>query len=82
MPDFKTVVILKLPMWDLLRLYPPVRYARPVTEHVSLRVKSLCKNMARASGGGANIVRPLSSRGAQTEKIPNVFVLSKVPYLC
>ena len=30
---------------------PPVRYAPPVTEHVSLNSKSLCKNMARASGG-------------------------------
>ena len=30
---------------------PPIRYAPPVTEHVSLNSKSLCKNMARASGG-------------------------------
>ena len=31
----------------------------PVTEHVPLKSKSLCKNMARASGG-ANNMRPLS----------------------
>ena len=31
---------------------PPVRYAPPVTEHVPLHSKSLCKNMARAFGGG------------------------------
>ena len=36
---------------DLFRLCPPVRYAPPVTEHVSLHSKSLCKNIARASGG-------------------------------
>ena len=30
---------------------PPVRYAAPVTEHVPLHIKSLGKNMARASGG-------------------------------
>ena len=41
---------------------PPVRYAPLVTEHVSLHSKSLCKNMARASGG-ANNMRPLSFGG-------------------
>ena len=49
---------------------PPVRYATPpppVTEHVSLHGISLCKNIARASGG-ANNMRPLSWK-AQTEKI-------------
>ena len=29
---------------------PPVRYGHPDTEQVSLHSKSLCKNMARASG--------------------------------
>ena len=46
---------------------PPVCYAPPVSEHVPLHSKSLCKNMARASGG-ANNMRPLRW-GAQTEKI-------------
>ena len=37
---------------DLFRLCPPppVRYAPPDTDHVSLHSKSLCKNFARASG--------------------------------
>ena len=56
---------------DLFRLCPPPppQYVMrpPVTEHVPLHSKSLCKNMARASGG-ANNMRPLSW-GAQTEKI-------------
>ena len=30
---------------------PPVRYTLPVTENVPLNSKSLCKNMAHASGG-------------------------------
>ena len=35
---------------DLFRLCPlPVRYAPPVTQHVSLLSRSLCKKMARAS---------------------------------
>ena len=38
----------------------------PVTEHVSLHSKSLCKNMVRACGG-ANNMRALSW-GAQTEE--------------
>ena len=49
----------------------------PVTEHVPLHSKSLCKNIARASGGGggANNMHPLSwGGGAQTEKIHN-FIL-------
>ena len=32
---------------DLFPFVPPVRYAPPVTEHVSLH----CKNIARPSGG-------------------------------
>ena len=54
---------------DLSRLCPPpppVRYAPPVTEHVSLHSKSLSKNIARESGV-ANNMHPLSW-GAQTEK--------------
>ena len=48
----------------------------PVTEHVSLHSKSLCKNVARASGGGNNL-HPLSGGGAQTEKIQNsLFILN------
>ena len=51
---------------------PPPQYVMlpPVTEHVSLHSKSLCKNIARASGGVANNMHPLSW-GAQTEKIQN-----------
>ena len=37
-----------------LPFVPPVRYARPVTEHVPLHSKSLCKNMERGSGGANN----------------------------
>ena len=52
---------------------PPIRYAPPVTEHVSAYSKSLCKkNMARASGG-ANNMQPLSWGRAQTEKIQNLY---------
>ena len=47
----------------------------PVTEHVSLHSKSLCKNMARASGG-ANNMQPLIW-GALTEKIL-VFLYDKI----
>ena len=61
---------------------PPPQYVMrpPVTEHVSLHSKSLCKNIARASGGGggggANNMRPLSW-GAQTEKIRKCFALQR-----
>ena len=41
---------------------PLVRFAPPVTEHVPLHSKSLCKNMARATGG-ANNMRPLCREG-------------------
>ena len=48
---------------DIFRLCPPPppQYVMhpPVTEQVSLNGKSLCENMARASGG-ANIMHPLS----------------------
>ena len=41
---------------DLFRFCPPppqyVMSLPPITQHVSLHSKSLCKNMARASGGG------------------------------
>ena len=55
---------------------PPQYVMRPpVTKHVSLHSKLLCKNIARASGGSNNM-RPLSRGGgggggglAQTEKI-------------
>ena len=45
---------------DIFRLSPPqyVMRAPPVTVHVPLHTKSLCKNMACASGG-ANIMHPL-----------------------
>ena len=36
---------------DLFRLCPQYVMLPPVTEHVSLHSKSLCKNIARASGG-------------------------------
>ena len=51
---------------------PPQYFMRPpVIEHVSLHSKSLCKNIARTSGG-ANNMRPLRlGGGAQTEKIQN-----------
>ena len=55
---------------DLFRLCPPpLCYAPPDTEHVPLHSKSLCKNMARASGGGgggANNMRSLSWGGGGT----------------
>ena len=45
---------------DLFRLCPPQYVMRPpVTEHVPLHSKSLCINMARASGCAINM-RPLS----------------------
>ena len=53
-------------------LCPHVCYAPPVTDHVPLHSKYLCKNLRRASGGGggggANNMQPLSW-GTQTEKI-------------
>ena len=38
---------------DLFRVCPPPQstVCAPVTEHVPLHSKSLCKNIARASGG-------------------------------
>ena len=36
---------------DLFRLCPPSTLCSPVTEYVSLHSKSLCKNIARSSGG-------------------------------
>ena len=42
-------------IWDFgsFPFVPPPQYVMlpPVTEHVSLHSKSLCKNIARASGG-------------------------------
>ena len=34
---------------------PPVAYAHPIPEHVLIDSKSLCKNVARASGGANDI---------------------------
>ena len=58
---------------DLFRLDPPKYVMRPpVAEHGPLHSKSICKNMARASGG-ANNMRPLSwGEGAQTQKIRRI----------
>ena len=51
---------------DLFRFAPP-----PITEHVQLHSKPLCRNIAYTAGG-ANNIHPLRW-GAQTEKIPNFF---------
>ena len=48
---------------------PPVRYANPITEHVPLHSKLLCKNIARASGGCKKYA-PTMPGGTQPEKIP------------
>ena len=60
----------RLGITDQFCLCPQYVMRPPVTEHVPLHSKSLCENMARASGGGgvANNMGPLSG-GAQTEKI-------------
>ena len=48
---------------------PPVPYAPPFTEHVSLHGISLCKNMARASGGGvANSMNPVFHKSRKDPK--------------
>ena len=51
----------------------------PVAEHVPLHSKSLCKNIARASGGGggANNMRPLSwgHKRKKSNFFKSVFVL-------
>ena len=58
-----------LKIWGSLPFvhHPPVRYAPPDTEHVSIPGKSLCRNMVRGSGG-VNNMHPLNW-GAQTENI-------------
>ena len=38
-----------------LRPFPPVGYERPLTERMTLHSNSLCKNLARASGGAINM---------------------------
>ena len=61
---------------DLFRLCPPVRSAPPVTEHVPLNSKSLCKKWNVRRLRGANNMRSLSwGGGAQTEKIRNTYYL-------
>ena len=51
-------------MLDIFRLCPQNVIFPPIAEHVSLHGTYLCKNMARASGGGgANIMHPLSWGG-------------------
>ena len=53
--------------WTFSVSASPLFYRPPLTEHMPLHGKSLCKDMARASGG-AKKIHPLSL-GAQTEKI-------------
>ena len=48
----------------------------PVTEHVPLHSKLLCKNIARASGG-ANNMRPLSW-GGTNGKDPNFYSIRAI----
>ena len=58
-------------MYDLFRLCPPVRYAPAVREHATLNSKSLCKNIALASGG-ANNTRSLSWRDTNGKDLISV----------
>ena len=54
----------------LFRWCPPIRYASPATEHLSLHRKSLCNNMARASGDADNM-QPQNSEGSTNGTDPN-----------
>ena len=40
---------------DLYRLCLPVLHAHPITEHVPLNSKTVCKNISRVVGGANNI---------------------------
>ena len=53
--DFDKESIVKSDLFPFVPPPPPPQYDMlpPITEHVSLHVKSLCKNMASASGRGA-----------------------------
>ena len=59
--------------WDFFRLCP-LKYVMlpPITEHVSLHGKSLCKIIARASGGANNMHPLICGGGAQTERVPKL----------
>ena len=50
---------------DLFRLCPPVRYARPFSEQVSLHGKSLCKNIGPTKLGATNGKDPNTRRTIQ-----------------
>ena len=53
-------------MLDFFPFVPPVHFAPPVTQHVPLLSKYLCKNMAHES---ANNMHPLSwGRGHQRKR--------------
>ena len=70
---------------DFFRLCPPpLRYAPPVTEDVPLHSESLCKNMARASGG-ANDKHPLilghkRKRSNKYNKLNNMFIVHMIKF--
>ena len=49
---------------------PPVHYAPPITEHVSLHVKSIFKHIARVSGGCNNNKHAVSWGEGATRKDP------------
>ena len=71
---------------DLFRLSPPppppVRYALPVTEHVLLHSKSLCKNVARASGLKILCTHKAGGGGgADTEKVHLSFKINQYSFV-
>ena len=53
----------------------------PVTEHVSIHGKSLCKNMARASGG-ANNMHPLNWGGSTNGKDAQILLKRILEHDC
>ena len=65
--------MVKVKVWIFSVCTPHYVMHPPITEHVPLHSKSLCKNMTRVSEC-ANNMHPLSwggGGGAQTEYIPN-----------
>ena len=57
-----------------------MRFAPLITEHESLNTASICKNLARASGGCKEYAPTElggggGGVGAQTEKILNIFII-------
>ena len=64
-------------------LFVPPQYVMipPVTEHVTLHIKSLCTNMVLASGG-ANNMRLLSWWGSRNGKDPYFFLKPLDLFFC